>query len=696
MRILRRMLRKEAGQILPMALVLLLLGDLAIFPTLSLATTNLKATQRVDEQTREMYAADAGINNALWYLQSDNRTEIINPTLEWPITYHLDDFQQDEQVNDRDVEVRIGTAWLLDIPEGRYGYTNMPDTEPTPGIFPNANDLWHLITALNMTDNSTYVIQVSTTAAQANNQVDNISVWMPRGYTYVPGSVRINNVPIGGPGTGFALVTEPAQHPLPPDTESSYRGGTIYKWEYLGTTFNQLAAVTPPPPGGGLQPAQRFPPSIQLSLTYTITPFTQANGFFAWIQLADHRIAWDTDTGFFHIQSTSFVAGQTDNTTVAAYVPRGMPHFIGGAAGGAAAVQGDYIAIGNSLMTCCWHNYGTQQRPDVRAGPPCDRSCDWNDNGKYYTESSATINNDFGPPDAQIERAYLYWTAWVNNISKVDTSAMLKVNGTPVGTDGTVTADRYYTMATSSVPGGYQYACFVDVSDRVRALTTTLRNTMFTVGGVNATPATTCASDLKYQVTNAGWSMIIIYSSQDPNVGVHQIYMYDNLAYLWGNGSTVSATFTISGFEAPDINIDAKVGYFVAEGDPQISPDSFQFRGQQSALWVYLGDPNSTDHNYYRNVYNSYSTSTGFTPSPLAYPGGETGIIGGVDLDIYNKDRNGNSLSSIVQPGDTQAQILVQTQSDGIMIVFVVFSVTSTAVTPGEEFDIGSMLYSFE
>jgi hypothetical protein len=266
-----------------------------------------------------------------------------------------------------------------------------------------------------------------------------------------------------------------------------------------------------------------------------------------------------------------------------------------------------------------------------------------------------------------------------------------------VGTDGTVTANRYYNLATSG-SNGYQYSCYADVSDRVKAITTTVRNTVFTVGGVNATPASTCSSALTNQAPNAGWSMIIIYSSQDTAVGVHQIYLYDNLAYLWGNGSTVSATFTITGFKAPDTNIDAKVGYFFAEGDPQIDPDSFQFKGQKSASFVKLGDHNSGDPNYYNNVYNSFSTSTGFLPStnPPDYYGGATGIIGGVDLDIYNKDKDGNSLSGIVKPGDTQAQVLVQTVSDGIMMVYVVFSVTSTAVTPGQEFDIGGMLYDVE
>ena len=92
MKLLRRMLQNEAGQALPMALILLLLGGILIIPTLTLATTNLKATQVIDQHTRELYAADAGIEDALWYLQSENRMEIINPDDIWPmLTYHLDE-----------------------------------------------------------------------------------------------------------------------------------------------------------------------------------------------------------------------------------------------------------------------------------------------------------------------------------------------------------------------------------------------------------------------------------------------------------------------------------------------------------------------------------------------------------------------------------------------------------------------------
>jgi hypothetical protein len=70
--------------------------------------------------------------------------------------------------------------------------------------------------------------------------------------------------------------------------------------------------------------------------------------------------------------------------------------------------------------------------------------------------------------------------------------------------------------------------------------------------------------------------------------------------------------------------------------------------------------------------------------------------ISGVDLDSYTEDRYGIPLSSIVQGGDVSARIRVETESDGIMLVYVVFSVRSSAVTAGTEFDVGTMMYQFK
>ena len=681
MKLMIRMLKKQSGQALPMALILLFIGAILIIPTLDLATVNLKATDAIGQKTREAYAADAGIEDALWYLQSDERLDIIkaeDPDGEWPLEYNLHELEG--TVNQREVAVSIDQAWLLN------GLLGLPETEPPEGSTENANEHWIVISAINIDDTSNYIVDISTDEAADEIYVDHIAVWLPPGYSYVDDSIKINGVAIDG---DEPLVKNP-------DDQTSHRGGTALIWDYWGTPFNDLSNIAPPPPEGGVTPAEKFPPSMRLSLNYTSTPFQEAKGFFPWIKLSTGNcIAWDTDSGFYHVESTGVTAEPESSTTIEAYIPRNIKRYVSGDAGASSSIQGDYITIGNSLMTSCWNRYWVGYTRIIEPGPPCNYDCPNNCRGTYFNESSATIDYGAVPMDAQIEKAYLYWTAWWWD-NDADKQATLHVNGTPVGTGGTVAADSWYIVRPPNEQG-YQYACFVDVSDEVKAITTDVNGTAFTVGDVDAVPADACSSTLWRQATNAGWSMIIIYSSEEAEV--HQIYRYDQLAYLWDyDGASVE--FTILGFLAPQAgDRDAKLATFIAEGDKHIDPDHMEFKGQHSAYYTYLGDSLTTDPNPWDNVFNSYSTATGFTPSEL--DGQPEGKISGVDLDTYTEDRNGVSLSSILQAGDTMANVRVRTVGtgsgcDGIMIVYVVFSVRSAAVTAGTEFDVGTMMYQFK
>jgi hypothetical protein len=68
MKLLMRMLKNEAGQALPMVLILMVLGGLLVVPMLSFMTTNLNAGRVIEGKTEGIYAADAGIADALWKL----------------------------------------------------------------------------------------------------------------------------------------------------------------------------------------------------------------------------------------------------------------------------------------------------------------------------------------------------------------------------------------------------------------------------------------------------------------------------------------------------------------------------------------------------------------------------------------------------------------------------------------------------
>ncbi len=58
-------LGNERGNILVYALVLLLVGSLLIVPTVSLMATGIHAGQDNEEQMKENYAADAGVEYAI-------------------------------------------------------------------------------------------------------------------------------------------------------------------------------------------------------------------------------------------------------------------------------------------------------------------------------------------------------------------------------------------------------------------------------------------------------------------------------------------------------------------------------------------------------------------------------------------------------------------------------------------------------
>jgi hypothetical protein len=69
MKIVGKQTKSERGYALPAVLVMLLLGGLIIVPSLSLLSTSLNANRVIDEEDLGVYAADAGIQYAMWHLR---------------------------------------------------------------------------------------------------------------------------------------------------------------------------------------------------------------------------------------------------------------------------------------------------------------------------------------------------------------------------------------------------------------------------------------------------------------------------------------------------------------------------------------------------------------------------------------------------------------------------------------------------
>ncbi|HUU65196.1 MAG TPA: hypothetical protein VMW37_03735 [Dehalococcoidales bacterium] len=67
-RLLKQIVSSEKGQALPIVLALLVLGGLTIASGLGYTATSLKSSRLLEEDVRGIYAADAGMEDALWSL----------------------------------------------------------------------------------------------------------------------------------------------------------------------------------------------------------------------------------------------------------------------------------------------------------------------------------------------------------------------------------------------------------------------------------------------------------------------------------------------------------------------------------------------------------------------------------------------------------------------------------------------------
>ena len=141
-RILRKILKGEAGQAFPIVLALLVIGGLTIVPSLNLTFSSAKTSHMLEGGIKGTYAADAGVEETLWSLANG----------ESPPT-QLPDNINDMQVNIQAIEGETYTLYLgefiepgdhsdyLDVTgnitwdsgENAYKYTITITWQPNPG-----------------------------------------------------------------------------------------------------------------------------------------------------------------------------------------------------------------------------------------------------------------------------------------------------------------------------------------------------------------------------------------------------------------------------------------------------------------------------------------------------------------------------------------------------------------------------------
>jgi hypothetical protein len=169
-------IRNEKGNVLILVLILLVVGGLILTPLLGLMSTGLLAGQVYEKKTDELYAADAGVEDAIWKIQTNNLTFGTNNWSDpWDLT-----------LNGKNVTVQVYREDLDQQPcvtEFTYRILSIAATDDGGGTAAidttTTVDAYLAVSALNLSYMLDYAIVSNDTIEIMPNVTVNGSVWLP-------------------------------------------------------------------------------------------------------------------------------------------------------------------------------------------------------------------------------------------------------------------------------------------------------------------------------------------------------------------------------------------------------------------------------------------------------------------------------------------------------------------------------------
>ena len=336
-----------------LVLILFLLGSLILPPLLSYMQTSLKSVQIYEAKTDELYAADSGIEDVLWQINNDCLESLLTEPPYDPYNFDTTwSYNLSEQINKEDTTVSVENIWIpRDVPF-------MSEAEGRDII-----ESGKLVVTGNAPDDSTYQIKITFYPEEGEEDdlmVETIGVWLPLGFTYVSGS---SNLEANPSATYYSM----------PHVES-HCGGQAVTWDFVSVPFSSFPGVEP----------VGSPMTTDITFEYTPAEAGTRPVAVAWTTtsgVSDVPLSWDADAKVFRVVS---VAGETE---IEAYFVRSGLRKLG------SAIEGDYRAIGNSLMI--------------------DTNGDSNGIRDQLLTESTTAVSDI-PPDGDVVAAYLYWSGWLD------------------------------------------------------------------------------------------------------------------------------------------------------------------------------------------------------------------------------------------------------------------------------------------
>jgi len=373
MNIMKGLVKGQKGQALVAALIVLVVGSLLLTPLLGLMGTGTKSGQVIDRKVRETYAADAGVEDAMWHIRNNNQDNdnLLRGVLGTGYNYTPYDYSTaypytyNSSVNDKNVTVTIQNIW---IPSS----INIDGKTPSQLNQTISNEKLIIVGYPGSTP-STYTIKIvcawgTNTTIRDYLKVKTIGVWLCAGFEY-DGLIDGNQLPSGSPSPGINL----------------HKGGTAVVWNFTSQPL-----------------LKSFPPSCTTScpspMVKTITfkykgPEGQIPELVAsWIDtsgVSGITYTWDDSIRLYKIES------QAGTVEVESYGAKTEFRKL------KTTISGDYYGTGSSLIR-------------GNLNPPA------NYHYQLYRSTSATVaTNDVDdtagiPSDATIDAAYLYWTGWID------------------------------------------------------------------------------------------------------------------------------------------------------------------------------------------------------------------------------------------------------------------------------------------
>jgi len=374
------LVKNQSGQgAFVIVLVMLVLGGLIIGPLLSFMGTGLKVGQMHEAKVQEYYAADAGIEDALWQINNDQLSILFpdpggydpyaysaySPSSEWE--YSLGD------INDKGVSVNVENVWIpKDV------------AAPSPSVAEQIIEDGRLVVAgtatgaVGASGNPIYQIKITYYYEQDEGsayydpdgqslEADAIGIWLPPGFNYVNGSSNLEENALDP----YYCVPGVA----------AYKSGKAVVWDFSFVYLKDLPSY-----GSTGYPLEKV---VTFEFTADEAGDTPMSAL-SWIMasgVADISISWDADVKVYKLTSTATDSDTGKQAVVESYSGKSELRQMG------SAISGEYRAIGNSLMVAKKYPYYVRDT--------------------LLSESNATASDI--PSSAVVEGAYLYWSAWLES-----------------------------------------------------------------------------------------------------------------------------------------------------------------------------------------------------------------------------------------------------------------------------------------